>query len=90
MTEELFVPIEAVAKHFSVSVSTVRAWLRQDLIPSLKVGGVYRFRLSEVEAGLRSLSGGDLVRETADGMLVTTPKEGDPQLPLNFNLDDDI
>jgi len=90
MTEEAFVPIETVAKHFSVSVSTVRAWIRQDLVPSLKVGGVYRFRLSEVEEALRKLAGGDLVRENDDGALVTTPKEGDPQLPLNFNPDEDL
>ena len=30
---EPFVPIEDVAKHFSVSVSTVRAWVRQKHIP---------------------------------------------------------
>ena len=40
--EESFVPIEDVAKHFAVSVSTVRAWIRQDLVPALKIGGVYR------------------------------------------------
>lgn len=40
MAEELFVPIEDVAKHFSVSISTVRTWIRSDLIPALKLGGV--------------------------------------------------
>ena len=89
MTDEPFVPIEQVAKHFSVSVSTVRAWIRQDLIPSLKLGGVYRFKISEVEAALRRLNGGELVREEADGSL--TVKIKDPsQAVLNFNPDDDI
>lgn len=57
MIEEPFVPIEDVAKHFAVSVSTVRTWIREQIIPSLKIGGVYRFRLSEVEAALRSIGG---------------------------------
>ena len=39
--DEKFVPIEDIAEHFAVSVSTVRAWIRQDLIPALKIGGVY-------------------------------------------------
>lgn len=89
MTDEPFVPIEQVAKHFSVSVSTVRAWIRQDLIPSLKLGGVYRFKVSEVEMALRRLNGGELVREEADGSLTVRPKDSIQEL-LNFNPDDDI
>ena len=61
MAEELFVPIEDVAKHFAVSVSTVRTWIRSDLIPALKLGGVYRFKISEVEAALRKLSNSGLL-----------------------------
>jgi excisionase family DNA binding protein len=52
---EAFVPIENVAKHFSVSISTVRAWLRNNKIPTdtyIKVGPTYRFKLPEVEAAL--------------------------------------
>ena len=30
---EPFVPIEDLAKHFNVSISTVRAWIRQEHIP---------------------------------------------------------
>mgnify|MGYP003341328593 FL=1 len=90
MADEAFVPIEDVAKHFAVSISTVRAWIRQDLVPALKIGGVYRFKISEVEQALRKLNGGELVKENADGSLVTKPVEGDAQLALNFNPDDDI
>jgi excisionase family DNA binding protein len=88
--EESFVPIEDVAKHFAVSISTVRAWIRQDLIPSLKVGGVYRFKISEVEIALKKLSGGHLVREEADGSLTVNADSNSAQLTLNFNPDDDI
>jgi excisionase family DNA binding protein len=90
MVEEAFVPIEDLAKHFAVSVSTVRTWIRQNLIPSLKIGGVYRFKISEVEVAFKKLSGGTLVREEVDGSLTVTPPVGSAQMTLNFNPDDDI
>lgn len=49
--EAPYVPIEDVAKHLSVSVSTIRAWVRQGYIPKatyIKVGNTYRFRLAAV------------------------------------------
>jgi excisionase family DNA binding protein len=52
---EPFIPIEDVAKHFTVSVSTVRAWLRQGYIPRetyMKLGNTYRFQLSKVVEAL--------------------------------------
>lgn len=90
MVDEPFVPIEDVAKHFAVSVSTVRAWIRQDLIPSLKIGGVYRFKISEVETAIRKLTGGQAIHEEADGSLTVAVDPKDTQLTLNFNPDDDI
>lgn len=33
--EPKYVPIEDVAKHFSVSISTIRAWVRQRQIPKI-------------------------------------------------------
>jgi len=50
-----FVPVEDVAKHFAVSISTVRAWIRTNKMPSdtyIKVGSTYRFKLPELEAEL--------------------------------------
>jgi excisionase family DNA binding protein len=50
-----YVPIEQVAKHFTVSLSTIRAWVRQGKIPSntyIKVGNTYRFRVADVESAL--------------------------------------
>jgi len=90
MVDKAFVPIEDVAKHFAVSVSTVRSWIRQDLIPALKLGGVYRFKISEVEEALRKLSGGQLVKEEADGSLTVQADPNDSQMVLNFNPDEDI
>ena len=90
MVDEAFVPIEDIAKHFAVSVSTVRAWIRQDLIPALKLGGVYRFKVSEVEEAMRKLSGGKLVKEEKDGSLTVTAGPNEAQLSFNFNPDEDI
>ena len=53
--QEQYVPIENVAKHFSVSISTIRAWVRQDRIPKntyMKLGTTYRFKLSAMETAL--------------------------------------
>jgi|TARA_B110000211_G_scaffold97754_1_gene113918 hypothetical protein len=50
-----FVPIEDVAKHFSVSISTVRSWVRQNHIPKdtyIKIGSTYRFNVGDVSHAL--------------------------------------
>lgn len=50
-----FVPIEEVAKHFSVGVATVRAWVRQGLIPAetyIKIGNTYRFCVPMIVSAL--------------------------------------
>tara|TARA_B100000795_G_scaffold264428_1_gene244909 strand:+ start:5304 stop:5570 length:267 start_codon:yes stop_codon:yes gene_type:complete len=59
-----FIPIEELAKHFSVSVSTIRAWVRQRHIPKdtyIKVGNTYRFSIADVSA---ALTNNENVKET--------------------------
>lgn len=54
MTQDLS-KIEDVAKHFQVSVSTVRAWLRQGRIPDstfIKLIDTYRFNISKLQDAL--------------------------------------
>lgn len=49
------VPIEDVAKHFSVSLSTVRKWARDGVIPEnmyVKIGHTQRFDLDRVADAL--------------------------------------
>ena len=53
--KEAFVPIDEVATHFSVSISTVRAWIRKKRIPKntyIKLGTTYRFKISALEEAL--------------------------------------
>jgi excisionase family DNA binding protein len=52
-----YVSIEEVAEYYTVSVSTIRGWLRKDVIPAtayLKIGNTYRFRIADVDAALRA------------------------------------
>ena len=57
MNTPAYVPIEAVSKHFSVSISTVRGWIRRKHIPPstyIQVGNTYRFSIPAVVAALSS------------------------------------
>ena len=61
-----FVPIEQVAKHFTVSLSTIRAWVRQGKIPPntyIKVGNTYRFNVADVEGALVGASKVEVVEK---------------------------
>ena len=54
---EQLATIEELAKHFRVSVSTTRAWLRNGHVPQntyIKVGNTYRFKVAAVEAAMLS------------------------------------
>ena len=78
-----FVPIEDVARYFSVSISTIRAWVRQDRIPSdtyIKVGNTYRFSIPKVEDALLSA---DAPEKDADD----NDELGEAQLELDFESD---
>lgn len=79
MQDEPYVPIDELANHFAVSVSTVRAWIRKNAIPHLKVGGVYRFKVSKVEEALRAI-----VEEAG------VSPEDDRQMTINFDPEEDL
>jgi len=52
--------IEEVAKHFAVSISTIRLWVRTEQIPKstyIKIGATYRFRIPLIEDALRTTNG---------------------------------
>lgn len=75
-TLEPYVPLEEVARYFAVSQSTVRVWTRTDKVPYIRAGGVFRYKLSEVDKALRE----------ADKKPEVDPR----QLELNFDPDADI
>jgi len=88
MTEP-FVPIEDLAKHFTVSISTVRAWVRQGLIPKetyIKVGNTYRFSVSKVVEALTSAP-----KDEPEKVEAAVEEPNIPvQLELDLNPDKDI
>ena len=89
---EPFVPIEDVAKHFSVSISTVRAWVRQEHIPKdtyVKIGNTYRFRVGDVADALTTAE-----KNNSNGGVKTRDYPKDDEDDINHNslesLDEDI
>ena len=65
---EQLVPIEDVAKHFGVSLSTTRKWVRDGVIPEntyIKVGKTQRFALATIaEALLKGTASEEGAEET--------------------------
>lgn len=52
-TPEKWVNIEVVAEHLSISVDTVRTWIKEGKLPINRAGKRYKFKISEVDAWLR-------------------------------------
>jgi|TARA_R110000823_G_scaffold231715_1_gene358366 DNA-binding transcriptional MerR regulator len=55
-----YVPIEELAKNLSVSVSTIRGWVRNKYIPEdtyIRVVNTYRFCVDDVVAALSAAKG---------------------------------
>lgn len=47
--EEIF-SCEDVARRYGVKVSTVYSWIHSNVLPAIKVGGLYRFHESDLIA----------------------------------------
>ena len=79
-----FVPIEDLASHLAVSISTVRGWVRQGHIPDdtyLKINNVYRFDKQAVSNALLEKASPPPVRYTS---------HDNTQYEMDLNLDKDI
>lgn len=78
---ESYVPVEDVADHLSVKVSTIRQWVNKGFIPKstyIKVGYTYRFSLPAVIEALKQ------EEPVEDEGQITE------QLELNFNEEQDL
>lgn len=84
------VPIEDLAKTLTVSITTVRAWVRTGLIPGhtyVKIGNTYRF---DKEAIIDHFKPKKAVIEPAPVPTPPPPPEPEPkteQLEFNFDVD---
>jgi|TARA_R110002072_G_scaffold85982_1_gene194238 excisionase family DNA binding protein len=81
MNEEPFVQIEELSKHFAVSISTIRAWVRQGHIPKstyIKIGNTYRFNKTSV------------TEELTKAIQDVHEESTETQLEFDFNADEDV
>ena len=51
---ERLLSLEEISKHVGCSKDTIRAWIKKDTIPYHKVGRMYKFKISEVDAWIES------------------------------------
>jgi len=54
MRSEAWVSIDAIARHLDVSKDTVYRWLDHREMPGHKVGRQWKFKISEVDAWVRT------------------------------------
>ena len=79
-----YVPVEDVAEHLSVKVSTIRQWVSKGFIPKstyIKVGYTYRFNVPAVVEALKQEEPSD--DQEQEGQITQ-------QLELDFNEDYDL
>lgn len=92
MNNAPYVPVEDVAKHFSVTISCIRGWIRQGKIPKhtyIKLGNTYRFNIPLV---VEALTQKQMEEETAAAApaAIADDVAVPVQLELNFNPDEDL
>ena len=51
---EKWVSLEEIAEHLGISKDTIRSWIKKDVIPYRRIGKLYKFRISEVDAWVDS------------------------------------
>lgn len=98
MESSQFVPIEALGKKFSVSLATIRTWVRLGYIPKsayIKIGNTYRFDVDAVVKALTMNPDDELGTEVAVKSEAPTQTdkpvvESPVQLELKFNPDEDL
>ena len=50
MSSEPWVAVEEVAKHLGVAKDSVYRWIESRGLPALKIGRLWKFRLSEIDS----------------------------------------
>lgn len=96
-----FVTIENLAQYFCVSVSTIRAWVRQGYIPEttyIKLGNTYRFNREQVAEALTKMRKDDVepaeavetVAATGTAGAVIVETQDEDQLEFDFDADEDV
>lgn len=53
-TTDGYVSIEEAASFLGVSISTLRQWLKKEILPAHKIGKLWKFKISELDAWVKS------------------------------------
>ena len=53
-TTDGYVSIDDAADFLGVSVPTLRQWLKKELLPAHKIGKLWKFKISELDAWVKS------------------------------------
>ena len=59
MATEPWVSVEDAAKHLSVAKHSIYRWIEHKALPAHKVGRLWKFKLSEVDAWVRASGAGN-------------------------------
>lgn len=92
-TSEPLVPIDDLARYLTVSVSTVRSWVRKNQIPRsayMKIGNTYRFCMSDVINALDKKDIPEDVPAVPAVPVVEVTSAAPVQLELDFDADQDV
>jgi excisionase family DNA binding protein len=54
MDAEKWISVEEIAKHLGVSKESIYRWLEKGKIPSHRVGKLWKFQISEVDAWVKN------------------------------------
>lgn len=82
-----YVTIEDVADFYSVSVSTVRNWIKTGVIPDhviFKVGHTHRYKIADIEGAIRGVPASE-IKPPLDKEV-----KAPVQLELDLNPDEDL
>ena len=63
---EHWLSLEEISKHVGCSKDTIRSWVKKDTIPFHKVGRLYKFRVSEVDAWIESGASADADKSNSE------------------------
>ena len=88
-----YVPIEDLAQHFSVSVSTIRGWLRRKQIPNhtfIRVGNTYRFSIEDVSVAISAPKPASPARQLWEEAKIDADDDGPLEVPHDYDEDEDL
>jgi PTS system nitrogen regulatory IIA component len=67
MADERLMSVQEMAEYLNVNISTVYMWSQKGQMPAMKIGKMWRYRRSEIDAWLNSRRTPRVERETPDG-----------------------